>query len=95
MDQSLQYTVKFEETERYMSATRIRQAIRENDIDTFKQLTPEVLWDEWDTLRSLMCPVQEDVVTTGSIEITDKQLLPKKKSKKVKSFKEFLSTSKE
>jgi hypothetical protein len=95
MDQSLQYTVKFEETERYMSATRIRQAIRENDIDTFKQLTPEVLWDEWDTLRSLMCPVQEDVVTTGSIEITDKPLLPKKKPKKVKSFKEFLSTSKE
>jgi hypothetical protein len=50
----------------------------------FKQLTPEVLWDEWDILRALMCPVQEDVVTTGSIEITDKPLLPKKKPKKVK-----------
>ena len=37
-----------------ISATKVREAIKNNDLDTFKKLTPEEEWKYFDTLRSYL-----------------------------------------
>jgi hypothetical protein len=79
MPDDQKYHVTFKETERYTSATSVRNAIRSNDYDTFKKLVPKEIWDEWDTLRKTLA-VNEDVSTTTlstNIEIKDKLLMKK------------------
>lgn len=97
MDESLQYHVKFEETERFTSATAVRQAIRDGDFDTFKKLMPREIWDEWDSLRKILTVTEEVATTvTANVEKKDPPLFAKPiKRKQMKSFKEFLKPSEE
>lgn len=86
MEPEFQYHVKFQETERFTSATTVRQAIRDGDYDSFKKLMPEEIWDEWDNLRKQLQVNEEDVVATtitGNAEKKDTPLFaqPIKKRK--------------
>jgi predicted nucleotidyltransferase len=79
MPDDQKYHVTFKETERYTSATAVRNAIRSNDYDTFKKLVPKEIWDEWDTLRKTLA-VNEDVTATtlsANVETKDQPLLKK------------------
>jgi len=49
-----QIDIKFHETPRITSATKVREAIRNGDYDTFKKLVPKELHREWDTMRKMM-----------------------------------------
>lgn len=59
MPDEAHFVVSFQETERFTSATTVREAIRSGDIETFKKLVPRAIWDEWDTLRNLLKKVNE------------------------------------
>lgn len=51
MPDDKQIDVKFTETPRVTSATDVRNSIRNDDFDTFKQLVPAKLHKEWETLK--------------------------------------------
>lgn len=46
--------IEYKLTPRVTSATKVRNAIREDDFDTFKKIMPKKLVGEWDTLRKLI-----------------------------------------
>jgi len=48
------FDVTFRETERFASATEVRNAIRSDDKDEFQKLMPKELWSEFDHLKELM-----------------------------------------
>ncbi len=52
MTPDTRYHVVFKETERVTSASTVRDAIKNDDFEKFKQLVPKVLWDEWDELKT-------------------------------------------
>jgi nicotinamide mononucleotide adenylyltransferase len=49
-----QYDIEFEETERSYSASEIREAIRNDDIDAYKKMMPELLWEKYDELKEMI-----------------------------------------
>ena len=53
-DPNLKYEVDFHLTPRVTSATKVREAIKNNDEATFKKLMPRVLWPEWKTMKQKM-----------------------------------------
>jgi len=54
LDKTNSFDVEFVETERFTSATKVREAIRSDDYETFKLLMPKELYDEYDNLRKLI-----------------------------------------
>lgn len=52
LDPSHAFHVKFHETPRITSATTVRNAIKSNDLDTFKKNMPSELWSEWETMKN-------------------------------------------
>lgn len=50
----MRYNVKFIETDRVTSATEVRNAIRSDDKQKFKELVPKELWGEYEKMRELM-----------------------------------------
>jgi len=51
LEKSKQFDVAFEETERFTSATKVREIIRSGDLEAFKKLMPRELWDEFENLH--------------------------------------------
>jgi phosphopantetheine adenylyltransferase len=49
-----QYKVDFQETERVTSASAVRKAIKDDDYETFKNLVPKEIHDEWDFLKKAL-----------------------------------------
>jgi FAD synthase len=49
-----QMNVKFKKTPRVTSATTVRDAIRDDDIETFKKNMPKKLHSEWESLRKII-----------------------------------------
>lgn len=49
-----QMKVTFKKTPRITSATTVRNAIRANDIETFKQNVPKKLWGEWEHMKQIL-----------------------------------------
>jgi len=89
------YDIKFKETDRFTSATTVRNAIRNNDYDTFKKLVPKAIWNEWLTLKQLLSNISEDIFIededmTSTNNISNyPSLLFKKTKQKFLSFDEF------
>ena len=46
--------IKVVVTPRVTSATKVREAIKNNDEATFKKLMPRILWPEWKTMKQKM-----------------------------------------
>jgi len=46
-----QFDVQFEETPRFTSATKVREAIRSDNEEEFRKLMPKELWDEFEHLQ--------------------------------------------
>ena len=46
--------VKFKITPRVTSATTVRNAIRSDDIETFKKNVPQKLWGEWEKMKKIL-----------------------------------------
>ncbi|MDX8383291.1 MAG: adenylyltransferase/cytidyltransferase family protein [Ghiorsea sp.] len=49
---NLEFDITFRKTDRIASATDVRNAIRDNDFDTFKTLMPKELWNQFTFLRT-------------------------------------------
>lgn len=64
MPEDQQYRVEFKETERFTSATVVREAIRSGDFDKFKSLVPRAIWDEWDNLQTMLKKTNEGLIMT-------------------------------
>lgn len=54
MEKDSQFTTQLKETSRITSSTEVRNAIRNNDYDTFKKLVPESIWCEWESLKKFI-----------------------------------------
>jgi len=51
LDISRQFDIDFVKTERFTSATKVREAIRSGNEEEFKKLTPKTIWDEWGEMK--------------------------------------------
>lgn len=49
-----QINVSFVKTPRVTSATTVRNAIRQNDLETFRSNVPKALWGEWDKMKKIL-----------------------------------------
>jgi len=54
LDTARQFDIDFVKTERFTSATKVREAIRNGNEEEFKKLMPEPVWGEWEKLRKIV-----------------------------------------
>ena len=54
MPDEKQIQAKFKTTPRVTSATTVRNAIRSDDIETFKKNVPQKLWGEWEKMKKIL-----------------------------------------
>jgi len=53
-NEAARFEVEFVKTDRFTSATKVREVIRAGDFDAYKKLMPKKLYDEFDNLRKLI-----------------------------------------
>lgn len=51
LDKEHAFHIVFHTTPRVASATQVRTAIRNDDHEAFKQVMPQELWSEWETMK--------------------------------------------
>lgn len=59
MEAKYHYKVEFKETERVTSATTVRNALRNDDRESFEKNMPKELWPEYETMRKLIAETYE------------------------------------
>lgn len=69
MEPEYHYLVEFVETPRVTSATKVREAIRGDDIETFKKLTPKQLHSEFETMKTHL--KMDEMFDVGSLFTMD------------------------
>lgn len=82
--QSIQhkYTIEIIKTPRIISSTQIRESIINEDRKTFEYNMPRKLWEEWDTMKTLLTFkdwMSEEETVASDIAIKDVPLFKKKK----------------
>ena len=51
LDKEHAFNIVFHTTPRIVSATQVRTAIRNDDLESFKEYMPKELWSEWTTMK--------------------------------------------
>lgn len=57
MSEQERYNIIFRETPRITSGAEIRESIKNNDLEFFKENIPEELWSEFDKMKSILLKV--------------------------------------